>query len=468
MPFVSLAGPDLVNDLACCKDPAIVSCVAASILPSALGKQGSIELPNNIVLKYAGNEGGNKRSYSYLGGEGARATITCSQDKQCYGNAMNAESESFVLEYCGEVGHVWKQLNTEEMRDEEHDIDHEEEVGELFDARLGNNEEYGELDLQTTPISYSIKFYYTREFAAKTADIDNFINLHVTRMNQAYINSLVPLSAFVLCKEEAKGLQEGGTVKQTLDRFAKLKGSIEKLRDTADVAVLLTFSLEQNTCGMANSLTGFMTGDTISVVKKSCVEDSTRNTLAHEIGHSFGLAHDLATLNQQEARPVYPYGTGHLIKQGQSKNKMGFRTIMAYYQQNHQKGVNYFSNPNVILKETLTPTGTGKSDNAQVLLRNRFRIAELGDESSRTCSGGNPYDTDRQTTDEEEEEDEEDDHAVIIFIRLEKDEEQDPEIKDEEDDYAVSYGLDEDEEQDHRIFRTRKISLANNHQVRRT
>ena len=70
MPFVSLAGPDLVNDLACCKDPAIVSCVAASILPSALGKQGSIELPNNIVLKYAGNEGGNKRSYSYLGGEG--------------------------------------------------------------------------------------------------------------------------------------------------------------------------------------------------------------------------------------------------------------------------------------------------------------------------------------------------------------------------------------------------------------
>ena len=123
MPFVTLADPDLVggtaDDPACCQDPALLSCGAATILPSALGKQGSIELPNNIVLKYAGHVGGNKRSYSYLGEGGARATITCSQDKHCNGNARSAAGEDYVLEYCGEVGHMWKQPNMEEMRDGE-------------------------------------------------------------------------------------------------------------------------------------------------------------------------------------------------------------------------------------------------------------------------------------------------------------------------------------------------------------
>ena len=72
-----------------------------------------------------------------------------------------------------------------------------------------------------------------------------------------------------------------------------------------------------------------------------------------------------------------------------------------YSKANHKLGVNYFSNPDVVLKETLTPTGTVTSNNAQVLLRNRFRIAALGDESSTACAVGNEYEA---TSFEEKEE----------------------------------------------------------------
>ena len=56
-------------------------------------------------------------------------------------------------------------------------------------------------------------------------------------------------------------------------------------------------------------------------------------------------------------------------------------TIMAYTW-GGKKRINYFSNPHVIFPSTGTPTGEGgKSDNAAVLLRNRFKIADMGDES---------------------------------------------------------------------------------------
>ena len=80
------------------------------------------------------------------------------------------------------------------------------------------------LDL-TTHVSYSIKFYYTPAFASQTEEIDTFIDNIVTRTNQAYINSRVPLSAFALCKEEAVGLKETGKAKTMVERFAKLKDS---------------------------------------------------------------------------------------------------------------------------------------------------------------------------------------------------------------------------------------------------
>ena len=42
-----------------------------------------------------------------------------------------------------------------------------------------------------TPVSYSVKFYYTPEFAAATPDVAGFVRHVVTMMNLGYIQSQV-------------------------------------------------------------------------------------------------------------------------------------------------------------------------------------------------------------------------------------------------------------------------------------
>lgn len=319
-----------------------------------------------------------------------------------------------MLEYCGDHGHVWKEPNVEDVPDEEPEFDEGED---LVGQGLGGDDE--ELDL-TTHYTYSIKFYYTSEFAAVTPDIDGFIDQAVTKTNLAYINSDVPLTAYALCKEEAVGLKESEKAGEMLKAFAKLKGSTEELRDTADVAVLLVIKI--SACGLGK-VASFGSGNTISVVMKSCAESSF--TVAHEIGHNFGLTHD----PQNAKNLAYPYGTGHFIEQGQSKDEKGFRTIMAYSAEGHKTRINFFSSPDVIFKETRTPTGTATSNNARVLLLNRKKVAAIGDESSSACfvaqqdKAGASAQGDSNEDEEEEDDDREEREATDEEDEVEEDEE---------------------------------------------
>jgi sulfur relay (sulfurtransferase) DsrF/TusC family protein len=60
----------------------------------------------------------------------------------------------------------------------------------------------------------------------------------------------------------------------------------------------------------------------------------------------------------------------------------GYRTILAYTAEGHKTRVNYYSNPSIVLAATGTPTGIeGLSNNAAVLLLNRFQMEKVGDES---------------------------------------------------------------------------------------
>jgi len=235
----------------------------------------------------------------------------------------------------------------------------------------------------TTVVTYSVQIYYTKEFAASTADIQTFTDSLIDTTNQGYINSKVPIRIKKHCTEQVS-VADGMSSSATLNALQTLKPTLAEVRNSADVAVLYvkTFNT-RSACGRARLFAidsgSSQFGQTISVVAKSCAV--TYYSFAHEIGHNVGLYHDRRT----SVNPTYTFGQGHHITKGTAST--GYRTILAYAISGHRTRVNYYSNPLVKFPATGTPSGvSGTADNARLLTQQRFKLAAMGDES-KTCGG---------------------------------------------------------------------------------
>lgn len=102
---------------------------------------------------------------------------------------MTYQGKSFVIENCGNEGHVFKEIDISSMVDDEGY--HEEELTGNFGTA---ESEYFELEQDTTTIvTYSVQLYYTKDFAAVTKDIKGWTDLVIDETNKGYINSKVPL-----------------------------------------------------------------------------------------------------------------------------------------------------------------------------------------------------------------------------------------------------------------------------------
>jgi len=133
-------------------------------------------------------------------------------------------------------------------------------------------------------------------------------------------------------------------------------------------------------------------GQMISVCKKSCALGYF--SFGHELAHNIGLAHNKETGHYNRH---FSYGQANLIKRG--KASTGYRTILGYNYAGHRERVNYYSNPDVIYPRTGTPTGTSRANNAKVLTLQRFKLADIGDESDYQCSGAPPPTTTQKPSD---------------------------------------------------------------------
>ncbi len=285
-----------------------------------------------------------------------------------YGHMQLDNGDSYVVEYCGNGVHVLKQLDVEKLEDGPTGEDEELLIGRDFTPE--------KVEDTTTIVTYSVKVYYTPSFAAVTADIEAFVEQAIQETNQGYINSDVPLRVSALCIEEAT-IDDIPNGSDLLNTFKNMKDTVENLRDSADVTILLVKEFESCGIGFTNTIS---TGNTVTVAAKSCAIGYY--SFAHEIGHNIGLMHNI----EISYNPWYPDGYGYLIPKGTSST--GLRTILAYRAAGHNTRVNYYSNPVIIHPITETATGVvDAANNARILTLNRFSLAALGDESQ--CGSNN-------------------------------------------------------------------------------
>ena len=272
---------------------------------------------------------------------GAELTIVCNPaTRACHGQATTTSQagESFVLEPCGGGGgggsaaapmqHVWKQINSrggsnnnnnrplnqdEQEREETEDEEEEEDELERGDKQAQVNDEGEEREEEeqeqeglvegeeekkdneeveeemvggeegedsAEAITYSIRFYYTPDFANETKDVAAFVDKVVAETNHGY-ETVADLK--VRAAAHCAPSPAPATIKEELldpslqmKRFTTgVKANVEELRNTADLAVLLVNEFQLGICGVAyhNGLAG---GQLLAIVRKSCIEPALK------------------------------------------------------------------------------------------------------------------------------------------------------------------------------------------------
>ncbi len=207
--------------------------------------------------------------------------------------------------------------------------------------------------------------------AAKTqeggqAAMEALIALGVDSANQAYSNSQIAMQLRLVHTAEV-AYTESGAIDADLTRLRSttdgIMDQVHQLRDqhNADLVALIVDN-GGGFCGiayvMANGPRAGFASSAFSVTARDCV---VTDTLAHELGHNMGNAHDRAT----GGTGVYPYSYGYRDEIGK------FRTIMAYACPTQScPRVKFFSNPRLLyngrplgIDHTVNPTNS--ADNAR-------------------------------------------------------------------------------------------------------
>ena len=127
------------------------------------------------------------------------------------GTLKTVDGHSFALESCFDH-FIFEEFDLTSFEEEEISAEFEEDyVINLPPPRPETRVTSGSNEGQRT---YSVMFYYTPEFAAATANLEDFIDQVIAETNQGYANSEIPVTVTKFCMEEATMLVsklEGGT-----------------------------------------------------------------------------------------------------------------------------------------------------------------------------------------------------------------------------------------------------------------
>jgi len=208
------------------------------------------------------------------------------------------------------------------------------------------------------------------------AAMEALITLGVDSANQAYSNSQIAMQLRLVHTAEV-AYTESGAIDTDLARLRSatdgIMDQVHQLRDQyqADLVALIVDN-GGDSCGiayvMANGPRASFASSAFSVTARDCI---VNDTLAHEMGHNMGNAHDRAT----GGIGVFAYSYGYRDIVGR------FRTIMAYACPTVScPRVKYFSNPNIMINGR--PAGidhaidpTNSADNARSMNEVRQIVA---------------------------------------------------------------------------------------------
>ena len=256
----------------CCREENLMSCVDVVVDPRLLAEP-QIDILGRL-LTFSNKAGLHGSVFKTETGDEAVITYNPQTDS-LFGSLKTSLGESYAIEKC-HGGHVWKQYDVDSFGEHESEEDNEDlkvskERKEKSESMTGDREDI---------VTYSVMIYFTPAFAAITADIPNFVDQVITETNQGYINSQMPVRISLHCIEAAtiSEVQDGSSF---LSNFKSMKGSLAKLRNSADCAVLLTDIYDSSKCGIGY-LNSLYTGNTVSIARKSCALGYY--TFGHEIG----------------------------------------------------------------------------------------------------------------------------------------------------------------------------------------
>ena len=139
--------------------------------------QPYLHLPGGLNVSYSNTVAGNKNAYHYKSSMADVIITYTPSTGGMHGHAKLTNGVSFTLENCAAAGHVWAEINEDDSEDDEPVyLTAPEGVSGSDYANTNPRRKFAITDDTTTVVTYSIKFYYTLQFAASTPDIPGFIN----------------------------------------------------------------------------------------------------------------------------------------------------------------------------------------------------------------------------------------------------------------------------------------------------